>query len=51
MYCINCGAKLADTEACCPLCGTDPLNPKVERAPKEPLYPKGSLPDISPKNH
>ena len=50
MYCINCGVKLADTEARCPLCGTDPLHPNIQQTPVRPLYPRESFPAPRPKN-
>lgn len=40
MYCINCGVKLADTEMCCPLCGTEVFHPDLKREEVEPLYPQ-----------
>lgn len=46
MYCVKCGVKLAETETRCPLCGTDPLAPDIQRTTAPPLYPKGILPDI-----
>lgn len=50
MYCIRCGVKLADTETKCPLCGTVPFHPDIERTTAEPLYPENQLPgtQISP---
>ena len=39
MYCIHCGVKLADSEKCCPLCGTVPFHPDIPRAEGQPLYP------------
>ena len=47
MYCVNCGIKLADTEKKCPLCGTVPYHPDIQRNPAESLYP----PDRYPKQH
>lgn len=49
MYCIRCGVKLADSEKKCPLCGTDPLNPNMEKSDARPLYPKDRCPNIRPK--
>lgn len=49
MYCINCGVKLGDTEQVCPLCGTDPLNPNMERKHVRPLYPENRYPGIRPR--
>lgn len=49
MYCINCGVKLGDTEQVCPLCGTDPLNPNMERKHIRPLYPENRYPGIRPR--
>ena len=43
MYCVKCGVELADSEARCPLCGTEVVLPKGltrERAPSPyPPYP------------
>ena len=39
MYCINCGVKLADTENKCPLCGTVPYHPDIQRGSAEKPYP------------
>lgn len=39
MYCIHCGVKLADSEKCCPLCGTVPFHPDIPRVEGKPLYP------------
>lgn len=50
MYCIKCGVKLADTEAKCPLCGTDPLHPDIQRSSVPPLYPKERHPGVRPKS-
>ena len=44
MYCIQCGVKLADTEKKCPLCGTIPFHPDIQRAEAEPLYPSDCYP-------
>ena len=44
MYCINCGVKLADSEKQCPLCGTIPYHPELNRPEGEPLYPKDKYP-------
>ncbi len=44
MYCIKCGVKLADTESKCPLCGTVPYHPEIEREVAEPLYPSMRYP-------
>lgn len=44
MYCINCGVKLADTEAKCPLCGTAVYHPDLPERHAQPLYPKHSMP-------
>ena len=44
MYCINCGVRLADTEASCPLCGTTVYHPDIKPAPAKPLYPPDKLP-------
>ena len=50
MYCINCGVKLADTEIRCPLCGTDPLHPDIQRTPSRPLFPRDVDPPPCPKS-
>ncbi len=44
MYCVQCGVKLADTEACCPLCQTEVYHPAIRREQGEPLYPIGKYP-------
>lgn len=44
MYCANCGVKLADTEARCPLCGTEAYHPHIERPEVAPLFPKDYVP-------
>lgn len=40
MYCVKCGVELSDTEKTCPLCGTVPYHPELERQEAEPLYPR-----------
>lgn len=37
MYCAKCGAKLAEAEKCCPLCGLS-VHPELQQT-AEPLYP------------
>ena len=44
MYCIKCGAKLADTEQKCPLCDTVVYHPDIKREDAQELYPKGKMP-------
>ena len=44
MYCINCGVKLADSEARCPLCGTVVFHPELSRPEGERLYPVNKRP-------
>lgn len=44
MYCVNCGVKLADSEAKCPLCGVDAYHPDIQREKGEPLYPEQKMP-------
>ena len=44
MYCINCGVKLADSENKCPLCGTVPYHPDIQRESAEKLYPTNKYP-------
>lgn len=46
MYCINCGVKLADTEKKCPLCGTVPFHPDIDRPQAEELYPNDRYPVV-----
>lgn len=40
MYCINCGAKLADSEKTCPLCLTPVYSPYVKTENTEKGYPR-----------
>ena len=47
MYCINCGVKLSDTESKCPLCGTIPYHPDINRTLSEKSYPTNNYPKIS----
>ncbi len=51
MYCAKCGVKLADSEECCPLCGTRAYHPDIERTPADGPYPKNkSLPEaVNPR--
>lgn len=44
MYCVNCGAKLADTEKQCPLCAVPAFHPDMLRQEEEPLYPQFRYP-------
>ena len=44
VYCVNCGVKLAETEASCPLCRTVVCHPDFPPSPQSPLYPKGKRP-------
>lgn len=44
MYCIKCGVKLADTEGCCPLCGTRVYHPDLPPEKGEPLFPENKKP-------
>ncbi len=44
MYCVKCGVKLEDTEAKCPLCGTVPFHPDIQRNRAESLYPENKYP-------
>ena len=44
MYCVNCGVKLADTEAVCPLCKTKVYHPDITRGEGEKLYPENKYP-------
>lgn len=40
MYCIKCGAELADSENRCPLCATEVYHPGLPRPDAVPLYPR-----------
>ena len=44
MYCVKCGVKLEDTEKKCPLCGTVPFHPDIDRKLVEPSYPENKYP-------
>lgn len=44
MYCIQCGVKLTDTEAQCPLCGTKVCHPDAALGNGDRLYPPNSMP-------
>ena len=44
MYCINCGARLEDSETKCPLCDTMVYHPDFPKKNQEPLYPKNRMP-------
>ena len=46
MYCVNCGVKLADSEAYCPLCGTEAFRPTGERSAESLLYPRKQYPNV-----
>ena len=50
MYCVQCGVKLADTEARCPLCGTRVFHPDIFREEGEPLYPAQKYPKAIKRN-
>lgn len=39
MYCIKCGVELADSEKCCPLCGTRVYHPQLKQGRGERLFP------------
>lgn len=39
MYCIKCGAELADSEKACPLCKTVVFHPDISRTQSEPPFP------------
>lgn len=51
MYCMRCGAKLADTEKKCPLCGTVAFHPDIVQPEVSPLFPQEHYPEphVSPK--
>ncbi|MBQ9746195.1 MAG: hypothetical protein IJW21_05180, partial [Clostridia bacterium] len=51
MYCVKCGVKLADTEKCCPLCGTRAFHPDILREEGESLYPKNKYPATRKKTY
>ena len=40
MYCIKCGAELADGQRVCPICNTRVYHPDIELPPESPTYPK-----------
>lgn len=44
MYCIECGAKLADTEKKCPLCNTAVCHPGYVNHHGQALYPDNKMP-------
>lgn len=44
MYCIKCGAHLADTEKKCPLCETAVYHPELVREEARDLYPQDKMP-------
>ncbi len=44
MYCINCGAHLADSEKACPLCQTVVYHPELKREEATPLFPPDRMP-------
>ncbi len=44
MYCMKCGAHLADSEKACPLCQTAVYHPDLARPEAPPLYPPDRLP-------
>ena len=48
MYCMNCGVKLADSETCCPLCGTAAYHPDLPQAEAVPAYPGANRPRLKP---
>ena len=39
MYCVKCGAELADSEKKCPLCGTTVFHPELPRTLADPPFP------------
>ena len=41
MYCVKCGAELADSESVCPLCGTKVYHPDITREDVPPTFPEG----------
>ncbi|MBR5479521.1 MAG: zinc ribbon domain-containing protein [Clostridia bacterium] len=46
MYCVNCGAKLENTEKICPLCGTRTYHPDITVDVNNAQYPEGRVPKI-----
>lgn len=50
MYCISCGAKLADSEEKCPLCGLKVYHPEITKMPADRNYPANLYPvkQVSP---
>lgn len=50
MYCVRCGVKLADTEPCCPLCGTTVYHPDIPHPEAAPLYPSARTPKLSTRS-
>ncbi len=40
MFCIKCGAELADSEKFCPLCETPVYNPYIKQSTAEGMYPE-----------
>ena len=50
VYCIHCGVKLAEDKKPCPLCGTVPFHPDLEKRDSPSLYPEGKYPStqVSP---
>ena len=50
MYCIQCGAKLADSQTACPLCGTRVYHPDIVREQSEPLFPVDRHPPQAPRS-
>lgn len=50
MYCINCGVKLQDTEASCPLCGTRVYHPDLSRQREPALFPTDAEPELQKRS-
>ena len=48
MYCVNCGVRLGDAEARCPLCGTAVYHPDLTRPAGKPMYPVDKKPHAKP---
>ena len=49
-YCVNCGVELGEGAKCCPLCGTEVLNPRQPvKEDAKPFYPtrKEDIPEVS----
>ena len=53
-YCVNCGVELGEGATCCPLCGTEVINPRVPQPENcRSYYPtrKEQIPEVSKKGY